>query len=76
MKKIIKPFMLFCLLTLLAFPQERPNKEKQMIITPDGKFVSPVDGSFIDENNVLNEKQNTPVDSPPIGTPHTWDNNL
>lgn len=46
--------MVVILLTGFTFTQERPDKRKDMIITPDGKLMSRIDGSIIEPNYDLN----------------------
>lgn len=65
------------LITGLTFAQERQDKNKQMIVTPDGKIMSIVDGKVITED-ITKEitKPDNPINDAPIGTPFSWDNNL
>ncbi len=77
MKNLIKIFELIVFLTALIIPQEKPNNDKRLIILPDGKVMSGIDGSIISEKPERNFiKQHRQLDSHPIGTPFSWDNNL
>ncbi|NWG29626.1 MAG: hypothetical protein HXY48_14005 [Ignavibacteriaceae bacterium] len=77
MKNLIKIFILLVFLTVLIIPQEQPNNDKRLIVLPDGKVMSGIDGTIISDKPETNFiKQNRQLDSPPIGTPYSWDNNL
>jgi len=77
MKNLVKLFVLLVTLTALIVPQEKPNKDKRLIVLPDGKVMSGIDGSIISEKPERNFiKLNCRLDSPPIGIPFSWDNTL
>ena len=74
MKNLINLFVVVILLTGFTFTQERPDKRKDMIITPDGKLMSRIDGSIIEPNYDLNTLKNKKSENDaPIGTPFSWD---
>lgn len=77
MKNLINLFVVVILLTGFTFTQERPDKRKDMIITPDGKLMSRIDGSIIEPNYDLNTLKNKKSENDaPIGTPFSWDGGL
>jgi len=77
MKNLIKLFVAILLVTGFAFTQERPDKSIEMIITPDGKLMSRIDGSITEPNYNLNTlKNNKAENDAPIGTPFSWDGSL
>ena len=77
MKHIKILLILVVILTGFTFTQERPDKSKEMIITPDGKLMSRIDGSITEPNYNLNTLKNNILENDaPIGTPFSWDSNL
>lgn len=61
----------------LSFAQQKSYKDKQMIITPDGKLLLRADGSIISQDykkEITNQIQS--FNDAPIGTPFSWDGNL
>ncbi|MCU0406594.1 MAG: hypothetical protein MUE64_06415, partial [Ignavibacteriaceae bacterium] len=77
MKYIAKLLLSILFLVCFAFPQDSPQKDNRMIITPDGKIMSRIDGSITEINHNLNTlKDNKFENDAPIGTPFSWDTNL
>ena len=77
MKHITILLILVLILTGFTFTQERPEKDMGMIITPDGKLMSRIDGSITEPNYKLNTLNKSKLENDaPIGTPYSWDNNL
>lgn len=77
MKYLTKLLLSILFLACYTFPQHSPQKDKRLIITPDGKVMSRIDGSITELNYNLNTpKDNKLENDAPIGTPFSWDGSL